>query len=458
MGEGRGMGSRFFPFLCTLYLFFYHASMKKIITLVTTLFVLAIIAAGVWVYMAFFYTKPLTQQELQELTPDWTKVTQGNWSPWYTQSDGTQTWNPSASFNEFLNTIPDQDKAFFVLIEAHYAYSDLMDKVRTRHEPGSSEWDIFQADLESTEIDNLVHSISDEFRKPYLGEGFSISISENEHKIQLSYNKEDQLWDPNSNPNPCLLNCSNLYIFKHLDLVRLVSAYAKLELIREDPDSFVSLIKSVVLSSRLVTEYLKPIDFTMRTIVVNYGYETISWAFENHAEQFSDQHFAQLDELIANADSSYDLFTGPLLVYHDMVRRLIGSDGRISIENFELVNDGTSTPLSTPVAQLDQSVQRLLYEANHYHNLAQGLSEPKKNAGAEKIIDVFDSRRHLMGFAVENFLEGEIFVFDSTAKRRRELSIQATGLRFVIATQRHTLRHGSPPKSKSDIDSDLLPD
>jgi len=143
--------------------------MKKVILIVSLFIVLVLAAVGVWAYSAFLYTKPLNKAELAQLTPDWSVVTHGNWSPWITQADGSQTWNPAASFNAWLETVPEEDKAWAIFVDVQFAGTELYKSMDVGSFPeGVEDWTQMVAMCELEESGAMIEQIKIALQKPVM--------------------------------------------------------------------------------------------------------------------------------------------------------------------------------------------------------------------------------------------------------------------------------------------------
>lgn len=96
--------------------------MKKPIVITTAVLVIFMTASSLWIYSSS--SKRLTPQEQTLLTPDWSKITHNNWSPWITLPDGTKQWNPATSYNNWLSTIPESDKSWPIIVDVWLANLD----------------------------------------------------------------------------------------------------------------------------------------------------------------------------------------------------------------------------------------------------------------------------------------------------------------------------------------------
>ncbi len=413
------------------------------------------VAAGT-IYSSFFQTRPLTSYEQQSLTPDWNSINRGQWSPWHMLANGETEWNPAASFNSFLSNQPEQSKAWNVLITEYYDNPDLMDQTVSKSVPGTQEWDLLRFQLEKSSTAATVQRVTEAFRRPYLGSGFSISTSELEHSLLIENGMTDSFWMPNANQNPCLINCHNLYFHKHLDLVYFVSAYAKLELLRDNPESFCFLIESILKSARLVSEPLMALNFTMSIAVYKSGYNTTLWALENHTDKFTESSLAELDRILRNESISRDLFKNQLVVMHDLVRRLINDKGKIDSKKFADIDYERSQPSNQLDASLSSSVQRALYELNYFHDLAHSVATKENTEYPINITTEVELRKKMLSVPIYDLINAHIPVFDEILRRHLDNIELRDELLLKIAFRRHYLRHGEHAASREDLEAEFM--
>lgn len=61
----------------------------------------------------------------QPIIPDWSRVTRGNWSPWVDDVGG-HTWDPVRSFNTWVESIPEEDNAWPVVVDVYYEFQSVI--------------------------------------------------------------------------------------------------------------------------------------------------------------------------------------------------------------------------------------------------------------------------------------------------------------------------------------------
>ncbi len=430
--------------------------MKKIVLIITTLFLLTIIAAAIWAYTAFFYTKPLNQTELNDLTPDWSKATAGNWSPWFTESDGTQSWNPTASFNQWLATIPDDQKAWPVLIDISIGQEHLFDRELLGADPGTEEWTKLTQLLDQPETQATIARLTQALNRPHFGFNLYTSTDEHEHAALIKHGKEDDNWNPNPEPNPGLYGLRNTSLSPLQHATLLLSASAKHNLINNNPDAFMRQVKTII-SHNLQAEFPSTSSWLVGLAMEETGYKTITWALQNHPTTLTDQHLSTLQSTIGDLTSRTLNWESPALEYHDLFRRIAGSDGSISPLNLKALSAISSPPTNLPDSALHPSLKRTLWVFNTSTKQAEPLSKFNRPQGMPSIEDLYELHKDSLN--TTSLMLNDMFRLhlDSAATRNRMHIQNSFATQLTLAIHRHKLRHGDFPDSITAIDTDLLP-
>ena len=451
--------------------------MKKILMIIVMLFILAALSAGLWAYKAFFYTKPLNQAELAELTPDWSVVTHGNWSPWFVEADGTTVWNPAASFNAWLATVPEEDKAWPVLVDVQYAGYQLYDNLEVGKFPeDADDWGLIVALCGLDESKEMIDRLKEALQRPVIGAmlysgdisvpsgsdaDFKYTSDPAEYAAIEKYGVKGVRFIESTNPNFNLIGVLLPSLGKQRLMANLFRTYGIYELEREDVDEFVELVTISMDSADITPAFGTLIGQLVAIAIEQNGMGTIRWAFEHYPEQFTDEHLLELDQLIARHQGRTLVWQGEAFGFHDTIRRMVDDSGSIKMAGARTLQGGGGSfdlPSSLPDEGLHASSQRTLLVYNKIlkqahiesvHPLAskgpdlyQTLAEAKKDLNAIGYL-LLDMLTPAMGRASERF------------RRVQEESIE---LRITIAAHRHALRHGELPASNEDIDDDLLPD
>lgn len=437
--------------------------MKKIITILTTLFVLAIVAAGVWVYMSFFYTKPLTQQELQDLTPDWTKITQGNWSPWFTDPydpAATKQWNPAASFNAWVDSIPEEKKAWPILVDVEYAYYDQLRNEGAGSSPlEPKEWALIVELLEQPEIQTIIDRLVDAFNRPYLGSVLYHTTDDYAHASMLRYGHEDDDWDPNPIANPDLFNSLLPALGVHRNAVNLMCSSAMYQLELGNAEAFIEQITATLRSVDLNLELPVLISQLVGTAIEAKVYDTILWTLEYHPEKFTDAHLSHLaNEIGDNSNETY-AWEAEALLGHDTFRRMANQKGQLTTQGMANMGSPGAVPSSVQDSALDTPFQRALWTYNSVLRPLEntsGLWPDDSSLAATSPEEFIDQQMEALDFRVGMMMELFIPTIGQAASRHRMIIQETLALQLNIAAHRHKLRHVDFPDSVDAIDQDLL--
>jgi len=439
--------------------------MKKALIIIGSLLAvlaLLVVGVGIWAYNEFLHTEPLTQAELAELTVDWDEATGGNWSPWYTRVDGTTEWNPVASYNDWVVSVPEEEKAWPALVEVfhdHYrsvfqadAYLEYAGTLPHHQE----RWARWRELLDTEAVTSLTAGLEKAVSRPVLGCELLNSTDPYEHAALIEHGFEDAQWEPNPPENQEMLEAQLPWLGRLRGVTNVLQGRAALALEKGNPDEFVRLIGAMERASNLNADLPILIGRLVEIAIDSRNHETIGWALAAHRDQLDETHLARLaDVLDAQARMNFDWW-GERLTFHDAVRRMADENGAISAEGFA---DGSvlyGEPVSLPLAKLDASARAMLLV--HHRTLERGaeLSElPWKEqlASAETVLE---TERDRLNFLADKVLDILIPAVDKAVGRVRMFRQQTIGMQTAVAAHRHRLRHGDFPTTIDAIDDDLL--
>ncbi len=437
--------------------------MKKLIAIATITLILLATAPVLWIYFNYFHTKPLTQQEQTLLTPDWSKVTHNNWSPWITLTDDptvTKQWNPTASYNNYLSTIPDEDKAWPILVDVDYAHKDMLES----EGPGSSplqptNWATMVQYLNQPETQSAIERILTAFNKPHLGCYLHSSTDEHTHAAMLKHGFQDDDWNPNPDQNPDLLNIRLPSFGAHRRTAYLINSSAMYQLELGNPDAFVQQISAALRSIDLQNEFPTLLTQLVQSALASKAYDTIFWALEYHAKHLTDTHLKQLSDLIGDKSDDRYTWEAEALMGHDALRRLADENGQLSYQKMSMFSSPGVLPTSVPDTKLSVPFQRSLWVHNSILKPLENISGlwPTDTSLAATNPDKFIEQQ-LKTLDVRLATPLEIFIpaIGKAASRHRMLIQTSLALQLTIAAHRHKLRQGTFPNSIEAIDNDLL--
>jgi len=438
--------------------------MKKIILSVVLLIVLAMVSAGIWGYFAFLYTKPLNKAELAELTPDWSVVTHNNWSPWFDPGDGTKEWNPAASFNAWLATVPEEEKAWPILVELKYAYSDLIEDDASGAFPEEGEdWIRLINSINSAENVGVIEQIQKAYSKPVMGCGLYFTTDPYEHDAMMRHGVEDDDWDPNFSLDLDLLNVLIPALRLHMRTSKILSSYSPHLLLEGDTDGCIDLIESIMDSSELSLEFPVLIGQLVSAAIKSNGQSVIVWALENHSDQFTDEQLERLDQILERHQQIDASWQGEALWFHDILRRVSSADGKLLFSKanrwgsaFAEGDAFTDLPTHVPDAQLHASLQRPMYLYGKALSLMEAQCALPWDDSLISSYEYLESNFGSVNYATELIINLMMPATGKFAARVRQYEQVAIANRLLITVYRHRLEHGAFPESFEQIDERFL--
>jgi len=437
----------------------------------TALIALVILA---WSVFSANAAKPLTQAQLKQLTPDWSKATDNNWSPWYTLPDGTIEWNPAASYNTWVESIPEADKAWpeMARLEAQYtqhpgdilrsSYLGLLptDPVR---------WSALAPLLASPQSDELHARLMVELAKPNLGGYITATNDPHANAANIEFPPSDGhlqapvKFDPLANDG--LLASNFPWLSAHRRFAVFLTSKAAHELEAGNPDELVETINILYRSSNLGSAIPSIIAQLVEIAIQGDCMETISWAIEHHRDQLTEEHLRRFETMLADPAHHQLTWQGKSLQFHDTIRRMCTERGAFikpaggllsSAFDIDPIDIEPVDPVALPDESLHPAVQQTLLAHNQMLLAAYEASRIPWNA---EPIDEDQMLAHLEPVLTpqgKKYLELLIPALKPMSNRFRANTQQIIGLRVGIAAHRHHLRHGAFPDSINAIDPDLM--
>lgn len=434
--------------------------MKKILILIITLFIVAFISAVLWAYFVFIHTKSLSQSELAELTPEWRLITHNNWSPWFDAPDGTKEWNPAASFNAWLASVPEQEKAWPVLVDEYYRNQSLFDnREALRPVADIKDWESMSVLLATDQNRETIQKIVDAIERPVMGCGIYKTTDPYEHQAMIANGVEDENWLENPELNPGLMTLFPPAPRLQHKVSRLVLLSAGELLNQGQTDEFVNRISIVLKSSQLSSEYPTLINQLGTLSTLSSSLMTISWALEHHSEKINEAHLVALDSAIEQVQTIEFLWEGEAITFHDTLRRLASPKGELSLQSASSWGGGNGAlddPISLPDLELHKSVQRMLYVYGELLEESARQSNISWNGSRVGINQLFEKSKKDLGAPGAMLIDLMLPALDRTANIFRESAQQKIGVRTAIAIHRHKLQHGKFPDSVDEVDPDFI--
>ncbi|MBO6513089.1 MAG: hypothetical protein JJ974_03895 [Phycisphaerales bacterium] len=442
--------------------------MKKLLIVFLVLILLVCAGVGV-VYFKFFYTPPLNEAERALLTPDWDRATGGNWSPWYEFDDGTREWNPTKSFNAWLATYPEEDKAWPILIDAKLEFSDVYDNERfiefSEVLPSDPiRWEILVPILESEHAQDLSSVLQEALSKPILG--CEMMNTDDPHTIAAMQRHGIEV-DMNIPVTENLAVVDSLLPAMGVlrGSARFLTGQAALALSTDDPDTFVKQLRSASQAGQLSDEYPTLIGELVRAAINSLVNRTIRWALEEHPDRLDEEHLEQLRRITAASAEPSNGFYGELLLFHDITRRIVSKTGKLTPTSISMISEwsnGTGflfpDPVHIPDENLGSSARRTLLLYKDFLDQCRDESQPRPEYGwqldeynfhfVERIADE-------LGFIPKTILHVLIPASGKASTRVLQHTQETIATNLALNLHIHKHRHGSFPTTLDDLDPDL---
>ncbi|MBO6512922.1 MAG: hypothetical protein JJ974_03010 [Phycisphaerales bacterium] len=433
--------------------------MKKHI--VSTVIVLGVFVVGIWILQGrgLFKAQPLSASEVELLNPDWDLATNGNWSPWQTTADGSKEWNPTAGFNAWIETIPEQERAWPIIARVSLDHEELHTHEWLSAKPDENEdWETTSRLLMTSASQHAVDELVQAMRRPWLGIVDREGTDPVMHQLMLDRGLEDIEWveEPDLNPDPWVNITSYFADLRTVSSVLATAAYAALE---SDLDSerYMQILSAMFDGADLALTRTRLIDHLVYVAMYQNAIGVLDWGLVNHAELFGEDNLAELDRVLQEYGPRPLEVTDEILVLHDHFRRLVNTRGKLDIKrasNDDWWIPDFTAPSHKPIEALDPRIHRiLLYQSRQFNMVARKSSLPWDGEGIafDDFREGFESVPKRMRDKVS---ESEFVI--SYWERNLELQTKVRALRFAIALERHQRRNGAYPDRLEDVEVDLI--
>ena len=412
--------------------------------------------------------EPTPEIKLDLIEPDWSLLGDGNWSPWFVDASGETVWNPSASFNAWMDTIPEADKAWPILVDVYYKHFDVLGwenyalgawpaQREDQDENGVDDWAQVVAILKEPGTQEIIDQLNVAFSKPHMGAKMRDGLGPIEYEAMVKYKRNDendQVKDQVDNPD--VLSCYPPFfsLVKHGQELLLSHAY--LMAIEGDMEGFTKQIMTALDSTRLFSNRKSVISNLVAGAGQRRVFRAILWALYKHGEQLNDDQLQSIEQAVQrNFIVSFENIEDSLQ-FHDAVRRVFNMPEMArSAGNFSSVD-----PLSTPYTKLTGSVRRTLalYDmpiqgasaATNFH--ANHEPEPKWYFDAWG----YDRLKLDVDFIGKQMLNMFEMALEPSINICVEVQTYSDAVRLAIAAHRQRLRNGDFPVSTEAIERDLL--
>jgi len=402
---------------------------------------------------------------LELVEPDWTQIGSGNYSPWVVDEAGNQVWNPSKSFNNWLATIPDEDKAWPILVDLRYKHdalfsNDLLrvfaEDVGDYNENGIDDWQEVSELYASADALPIMDQIAQLMSKPSMGHPLFRGTDPYSRRVFKQYGLEDYISEK-ENSNPSLMECSTEHLSITMDTTDFAVGYLSYIASQGELEAFTQYSITIYRGSLLTAEFPRLISTLVALASQRKMLELLRWALFTHGDKFTEEQLAQFDHAIAHYTVNQLKPVVEQLQFHDTARRIYNIPEMTRTASIY----GFGPPLSTPYEQLPEMVRTILALYDMPLNVAHESSK----------MYPFDNPREPKWFAEMDKFKTLDYPMDPIGRRLLDMMMPAIGrattaiqghradtqaMRLAIAAHRHKLRHGSFPTSIGDFDQDLI--
>ena len=447
--------------------------MKKILIILGVLLIFIVLllgSVGVWAYYEFLYTEPLSEAELVELTTDWDVITDGNWSPWFDPGDGVMEWNPAASYNAWVSSIPEDERAWPALVDAYYTYFDLLKNDAMVEYMGTlptdpERWSLLVPELVSSESDALLDELLHAFERPEMGAWLSKSTDPFEHAAWSRYVENQPEPDGGERPMPTpgpldfdpqenveLMSIPRLSRITQRQSTNFMRSKGAYELEQGDSANFIATVRAMLRSSDMASDLPTIIGALTELAIEHATLRMIDWALLHHGDAFDDAALQQIDDALAVHTPVRFIWQGEAIAFNDALRRLGDANGRLKPGS----PAGSGSPTNLPDAKLHPSSQHAILVHNRVLRAASEQAGLDWDGTSGQIDAVYQRERASLNSVTAMMLGIALPALDRTPINFRQVAQQTVGTRLAIAAYRHRARHGDFPESLDAIGDDLI--
>jgi len=434
--------------------------MKKTTPVISSALIISVLMTY-WIFTTFFTAQSLTQAEVAILSPDWTDATGSNWSPWHTTTEGTKEWNPTASFNAWIETIPEHDKAWPTIARVLLDHEEIVRHEWLGTEPHETdEWIdtflLFHRTDARLAVDDLVHAM----HAPALGVVDREGTDPVTHELMIDRGMADPDWieNPSENPDPWTNYLGVLTQLRNVTNTLSTAAYCALES-EMDTERYIDIVSGMFDGADLSLTRTRMIDHLVYFAVYRKNLSVMEWALVNHPDQFDEVDLSELDWILEAYPSKPFEATGQMLAIHDRYRRVDIRFGDIDADRIsEIPRSWIPTefalPSHKPIAKLDPRLQQIiLYKSRQHRKIADKSLLPWD--GTELGDDDYREGLDLIPVRMQEEANDSGF---SLWYWEINLGVQlrTTALRIALAAERHKRRNGVYPQGIDHIDTDFI--
>ena len=402
---------------------------------------------------------------LELVEPDWTQIGSGNYSPWVVDEGGAKVWNPSKSFNNWLATIPDEDKAWPILVDLRYKHDALFssayfgflpDVGEDFDEDGVDDWKELSNLFDQTDMNPIMDQLLEAMGKPRMGYPLLLETDPDSRRVFERYGLEDHI-ENNASLNPQMIECTLQSLGTTRQITQLAVSYLSYIVGKGEIETFAADYIIMYQGSLLTDETPYLISTLVSIASQRRLLSLLRWALFTHGDGFTETQLAEFDRVIADTSINQLAVVGEQLQFHGFVRRVFNLPNLMNYTEHEQLGP----PISAPYEQLPLVVRKTmaLYDiplnAAHESSKMYGFDAPSTPdwSSQGKDINELDSPIEAIGRLLVGIM---MPATDQAVNRLREHRADTQAMRLAIAAHRHKLRHGSFPTSIGDFDQDLI--
>ena len=402
---------------------------------------------------------------LDLVEPDWTLLGDGNWSPWFIDEAGETVWNPTASFNAWMDTIPVEDKAWPILVDLRYKYDAffsnnhfgfLPNVGEDFDEDGVDDWTQLSVLFDQTDMKPIMDQLLAAMSKPMMGYPLLLGTDPYSRRVFERYGLEDHI-ENNPSLNPQLIECTLFSLGTTRKMTQLAVSHLSHIVEKGEIETFAANYIIMYQGSLLANETPYMISTLVSIASQSRLLDLLRWTLFTHGDVFTEDQLALFDRVITNTSINHLAVVGEQLQFHDFARRVYNIPEMVKYS----ANDELGDPLSTPYSQLPEMVRTILALYDMPLNGAQESSgkyhfDDPRNPKWYTQSEDFETLDFPMDPIGRLLLDVMMPAVDKAASRTHRLRADAQAMRLAIATHRHKLRHGSFPETIEHFDRDLI--
>jgi len=404
--------------------------------------------------------------QLELVEPDWSQIGDGNYSPWVVTAEGETVWNPTKSFNNWLDTIPDEDKAWPILVDLRYKYDSffsnnhfgfLPDVGEDFDEDGVDDWTQLSALFDQTDMKPIMDQFLEAMGKPRMGDPLLLNETDPySRQVFERYGIEDHI-ENNPSMNPQLIECTFFSLGTTKQITQLSVSYLSYIAEKGEIETFAANYIIMYQGSLLTDETPYLISTLVSIASQRRLLNLLRWTLFTHGDAFTEDQLAQFDRVIADKSIDQLAVVGEQLQFHDFVRRVFYLPNLTNYTEQEQLGP----PISVSYDLLPIVVRKTmaLYDIplNAAHDASKTYAFDASNtidwSVQEDELKELDSPIEAIGRLLVDMM---MPATDQAVNRVHRHRANTQAMRLAIATHRHKLRHGSFPETIEHFDRNLI--